>query len=65
MSEAERQAEKVKMEVVLTEEEIAVFERIPAIAENPVSAYNSADMPEGTITTDAYYSDVFIPVEVR
>jgi ABC-type amino acid transport substrate-binding protein len=63
MSEAERQAEKAKMEAVLTEEEIAVFDRIPAIAENPVSAYNSADMPEGTITTDAYYSDVFIPVE--
>ena len=65
MSEAERQAEKAKMEAVLTEEEIAVFDRIPAIAENPVSAYNSADMPEGTITTDAYYSDVFIPVELR
>lgn len=65
LSEAEHQAEKAKMEAVLTEEEIAVFERIPAIAENPVSAYNSADMPEGTITTDAYYSDVFIPVELR
>ena len=65
MSEAEHQAEKAKMEAVLTEEEIAVFDRIPAIAEKPVSAYNSADMPEGTITTDAYYSDVFIPVELR
>ena len=65
MSEAERQAEKAKMEAVLTEEEIAVFDRIPAIAEKPVSAYNSADMPEGTIATEAYFSDVLVPVVLR
>ena len=65
LSEAEFQAEKAKMEAVLTEEESAMFDRIPSIVENSVSAYNSADMPEGTITTETYYSDVFIPVERR
>ena len=59
------QAEKAEMEAAQTEEENAVIEQITAIAENPVSAYDSADMPEGTITTEAYYSDVFIPVELR
>lgn len=27
--------------------------------------YGAADMPEGTIATEAYYSDVFIPVELK
>ena len=65
MSEAEFQTEKAEMEAAQTEEENVVIERITAIAENPVSAYDSADMPEGTIATEAYYSDVFIPVELR
>ena len=60
MTEAEREAEKAKGEADLTEEEIALMNEIQEIIDFP--SYGATDMPEGTIVTEPYFSDVLVPV---
>ncbi len=62
MTEAEREAEKAKGEADLTEEEIALMNEIQEIIDFP--SYGATDMPEGTITTEPYFSDVLVPVKL-
>ena len=62
MTEAEREAEKAKGEADLTEEEIALMNEIQEIIDFP--SYGAADMPDGTIVTEPYFSDVIVPVEL-
>jgi len=47
----------------VSEEEAEVFRRLEEIAD--FTAYGMADMPEGTIITDPYYSDMIVPVELK
>ena len=63
MSEAERSASREELKKGLSEEEIQLLERMEEIAD--FSAYGAADMPEGTIATVPYFSDVIVPVELR
>jgi hypothetical protein len=44
----------------MTEEEIALINEL--IKNADPSAYGVADMPEGTIITEPYFSDVLVPV---
>ena len=62
MTEEEREAVKAKGEADLTEEEIALMNEIQEIIDFP--AYGASDMPEGTIVTEPYFSDVIVPVEL-
>ena len=63
MSDAERKAEQKRLRAGMNDAEYEVIEAARGLA--PLEAYGTADMPEGTITTEAYYSDVFIPVKLR
>lgn len=47
----------------MTEEERPVFTRARDIADLP--EYGKQDMPEGTIITDTYYSDILVPVVLK
>ncbi len=47
----------------LTEEELKVFRECDAIAE--IDLYIEADLPEGTVSTETYFTDVFVPVLVK
>ncbi len=60
MTEEEREAVKAKGEADLTEEEIKLMNEIQEVID--FSAYGAADMPEGTIVTAPYFSDVLVPV---
>ena len=60
MTEEEREAVKAKGEADLTEEEIKLMNEIQEVID--FSAYGAADMPEGTIVTEPYFSDVIVPV---
>ena len=62
MSEAEREAERSQGEASLTEEEIALMEEINNRIDFLV--YGTSDVPEGTIVTEPYFSDVFVLVEL-
>ena len=62
MTEEEREAVKAKGEADLTEEEIALMNEIQEIIDFP--SYGAADMPDGTIVTEPYFSDVIVPVEL-
>ena len=62
MTEEEREAVKAKGEADLTEEEIALMNEIQEIIDFP--SYGATDMPEGTITTEPYFSDVLVPVKL-
>ena len=62
MTEEEREAVKAKGEADLTEEEIKLMNEIQVVID--FSAYGAADMPEGTIVTEPYFSDVIVPVEL-
>ena len=44
----------------MTEEEIALMEEFDERID--FLAYAGSDMPENTITTEPYFSDVFVPV---
>ena len=59
-TEDEHEAKKAEHMAKMTEEEITLmnelFERID------FSAYAVSDMPEGTIVTEPYFSDVLVPV---
>ena len=60
MTEEEREAVKAKGEADLTEEEIKLMNEIQEVID--FSAYGAADMTEGTIVTEPYFSDVLVPV---
>jgi ABC-type amino acid transport substrate-binding protein len=60
MTEAEREAGRKKIETGMTEEEINLMNEM----RNHIDflTYGTADMPEGTIVTEPYFSDVLVPV---
>ena len=60
MTEEEREAVKAKGEADLTEEEIKLMNEIQEVID--FSAYGAADMPDGTIVTEPYFSDILVPV---
>ena len=60
MTEEEREAKKAEFDATMTEEEVALMNEIQEIIDFP--AYGAADMPEGTIVTAPYFSDVIVPV---
>lgn len=60
MTQQETDAIKHEINDGLTEEEIETIEKAKAIFD--YAGYGSLDMPAGTIITDAYYSDFFVPV---
>ena len=47
----------------LTEEELKVFREARTIAE--IEKFMEADMPEGTINTAVYYSDIIVPLSMK
>jgi ABC-type amino acid transport substrate-binding protein len=61
MSEEERAAEAEKHESEMTDEEIEAHREVGNILSD-FDHYNTADMPEGTICTVPYYSDVIVTV---
>lgn len=63
MSEEEKEAEMKKYEAEMNDEEIEAFNKIREILN--FENYNSADMPEGTICTVPYYSDILVPVKKK
>ena len=63
MSKAERKAEQERLRAELNDAERELIDDFHELA--PLENYGTADMPEGTIATAAYFSDVFIPVKLR
>lgn len=63
MSDAERQAEEKRLRAEMNDAEYEVMEEVRGFAS--IEAYGTADMPDGTIATEAYYSDVFIPIRLK
>ena len=61
-TEAEREAKKAEFDAGMTGEETTLMEETNERID--FAAYSTADMPEGTITTEPYFSDVFVPVEL-
>ena len=59
-TEEERQAYRTEMDAAMTEEEIKLMNEIHDTID--FSAYGASDMPEGTIVTEPYFSDVLVPV---
>ena len=59
-TEAERKTRQAELDAGMTEEEIALMNEL-AERIDP-SVYAAADMPEGTIITEPYFSDVLVPV---
>jgi ABC-type amino acid transport substrate-binding protein len=59
-TEAELEYQHVELDPSVTEEELQVLRAVDEIVD--ISVYGSADMPEGTICTDPYFSDVFVVV---
>lgn len=47
----------------LTEQELKIFQDARAIA--GLEAFMEADTPDGTVNTEAYYSDVIVPVFMK
>ena len=47
----------------LTEEEVKVFREARTIAE--IEKFMEADMPEGTVNTAVYYSDIIVPLSMK
>ena len=59
-TDAERQAYRAKMDAAMTEEEVALMNELSERID--FKAYGATDMPENTITTEPYFSDVLVPV---
>ena len=60
VTEAEREAKKAENDAGLTEEEVKLMDEVNKSIN--FMAYGTADMPEGTIVTEPYFSDVLVPV---
>ncbi|MBQ7487659.1 MAG: hypothetical protein IJT77_09230, partial [Clostridia bacterium] len=56
----ERDANKKELSASFTQEEIEMIEKTTAFFD--YATYGSLDMPAGTIITDAYDSDIIVPV---
>jgi len=56
----ERQAYRAEMDAAMTEEEIKLMNEIHDTID--FSAYGTSDMPDGTIVTEPYFTDVIVPV---
>lgn len=63
LSEEEREAGINRFENEMTEEEVEAFNKIRELLE--FEKYNTADMPEGTICTVPYYSDLIVSVAMK
>ncbi len=63
MSDEEVEADLEKRLDDFTEEELAASTAIRELISIP--EYGSIDMPEGTICTESYYSDIFMPVNKK
>jgi len=59
-TEDERQAKRMEMQTGMTEEEIMVMDKLEEHID--FSEYGTVDMPESTIVTDPYFSDVLVMV---
>ncbi len=62
MSEEERSAWKAESEEGLSENDAALVESIEAMA--PAASIGNQDMPQGTVITEPYYTDVLVSVEL-
>ena len=62
MTEEEKNAFRQEYFGQMTEEELTLVRELYRHMNE--YAYATADMPEGTITTEPYFSDVFVPVEL-
>lgn len=60
LSEKERIADRKAFEETMSGEEIEIDEKVKEMID--LSAFGQADMPEGTIITAPYFSDIIIPV---
>jgi ABC-type amino acid transport substrate-binding protein len=60
LTETELEAKKAETSANMTEEEIEVIKEIVQRVDS--SVYAASDMPEGTITTVPYFSDILVPV---
>ena len=63
MSEEERQAQREKVNAEMTEEQIALIDSAGKLT--PREEFLSADMPDGTIITDPYFSDTLVTVHKK
>ncbi len=59
-TEEERQAKRTEMQAGMTEEEIKLMDEIEEHID--FSSYGTVDMPDGTIVTEPYFSDVLVLV---
>jgi ABC-type amino acid transport substrate-binding protein len=59
-TEEERKAKRAELDAAMTKEEVALLNELSERIDP--SAYANADMPEGTIITEPYFSDVLVPV---
>ncbi|MEE1199173.1 MAG: transporter substrate-binding domain-containing protein [Christensenellales bacterium] len=57
MTEDELNSKHAELDPSMTEDELQVIQAVDEMVD--ISAYGNADMPEGTICTDPYFSDVF------
>jgi len=62
MTEAEREAVKAGEQAGMTEEEIALMDEVSESIN--FLTYAKSDMPDGTIVTAPYFTDVLVPVEL-
>ena len=60
MTDDERKAYREEIDTSMTEEEVNLLKEFRKAG--PASAYATSDMPEGTIVTVPYFSDVIVPV---
>jgi len=60
LTETEQKARKAEHHAGMTQEEIALMEELDESID--FKAYGTTDMPEGTIVTEPYFSDVLVPV---
>jgi len=60
MTDDECKAYREEIDANMTEEEVNLLKEFRKAG--PASAYATSDMPEGTIVTEPYFSDVLVPV---
>lgn len=63
MSAEERATDYQSLAEEMSEEEAATHEQFHQLID--FESYGKMDMPEGTIISDSYYSDVFVPIWIR
>lgn len=62
MTDAEQAAAAAELEAAMTEEEIQLMRSVGETID--FASYGTSDIPEGTIITEPYFSDVFVPVNL-